>query len=356
MSEISVQELRHGLFSISWKLKGSSMEVELVELCGSQVGQKLSISYNENFREAKKQKKKSYEYEYTILVEETSWDNTTSDDSQLSESSQVVEEMQRVQKQMYEVNKETFVKKKSADPLKLLKSEMSSPKHIWIKSPFIKRQYLPLVKVDSFKWKRVNFIDEQRDVLILCVDFGSTKRSERNIITGLVEMFNNQHRCDVQFKFINEQTIGAHSLILSAGSPGFAAMFQPCISESTNRQVTITDIKVEVFQQLLIHLYSGSAPKIEEENITQPLYLAAEKYDIETLKSDCIDVLLKKLDIDNAIEMLVWSHLHFIPKLFEFALKFLTDNRREICLLPKWLDFVRNHPELCALVTQRMVV
>jgi hypothetical protein len=354
MSDISVQELRRGLFSIIWKLKftGSSEKVEPVELCGSQVGQKITISYIENYTKGKSKNK----YEYTLLVKETSWGNTTSDDSQLNESSQVVEEMQLVQKQMYEVNKETLVKKKSADPLKLLKSEMSSPIHIWIKSRSIYRPYYPLKKIDSFKWKAVGTTNQQRDVLLLCVDFGSTNKSERNIITGLTEMFNNQHRCDVQFKFINEQTIGAHILILSAGSPVFAAMFQPCISESTTRQVTITDIKMEVFRQLLIHLYSGSAPKIEEEIITQPLYLAADKYDIETLKSDCIDVLLKKLDINNAIEMLGWSHLHFIPKLFEFALKFLTDNRREICLLPKWLDFVRNHPELCALVTKRMVV
>jgi hypothetical protein len=124
--------------------------------------------------------------------------------------------------------------------------------------------------------------------------------------------------------------------------------------ESRTRQVTITDIDEEVFRQLLIHMYSGSAPKIEKENIAQLLYAAADKYDIETLKSDCIDV--KKLDINNAIEMLLWSHLHFIPKLFEFALKFLKQNRRQICHRPQWLDFTKNQPELCAFVTQRMVV
>jgi speckle-type POZ protein len=56
--------------------------------------------------------------------------------------------------------------------------------------------------------------------------------------------------------------------------------------ESRTRQVTITDIDEEVFRQLLIHMYSGSAPKREEENIAQPLYIAADKYDIDTLKSD----------------------------------------------------------------------
>lgn len=163
---------------------------------------------------------------------------------------------------------------------------MSRPIHIWIRSPFIKGKDFPLEKVDFFKWKTIHCINERQDYLILYVDFGTTKKSERNIITGLTEMFNNQQRCDVQFKFKNEQTIGAHILILSAGSPVFAAMFQSGMLESRTRQVTITDIDEEVFRQLLIHMYSGSAPKIEEENIAQPLYIAADKYDIDTLKSD----------------------------------------------------------------------
>jgi hypothetical protein len=66
-------------------------------------------------------------------------------------------------------------------------------------------------------------------------------------------------------------------------------------------------------------------------------------------------VLLKKLGVTNAIELFIWSHLHFVPKIFESAMKCLVQNRREICLLPKWLDFVKSHPELSVLVTQRMV-
>ncbi|XP_046657469.1 speckle-type POZ protein-like [Daphnia pulicaria] len=348
MSEIFVQELRRGLFNIHWKFAGSSKKpkkVEQVELCGSQAEQRITISYKEDSK--REGGNFNSRYQYTLFVE-------GSDNSQLSPSSQVVQDMQLVQEQVCGVNKETFVKKES--PAKLLKSEMSRPINIWIRSPFIKGKDFPLEKVDSFKWKTVHCINERQDSLILYVDFGTTKKSERNIITGLTEMFNNQQRCDVQFKFINEQTIGAHILILSAGSPVFAAMFQSGMLESRTRQVTITDIDEEVFRQLLIHMYSGSAPKIEKENIAQPLYIAAEKYDIETLKSDCIDVLLKKLDIDNAIEMLLWSHLHFIPKLFENALKFLKQNRRQICHRPQWLDFTKNQPELCAFVTQRMVV
>ncbi|XP_046654982.1 speckle-type POZ protein-like [Daphnia pulicaria] len=177
------------------------------------------------------------------------------------------------------------------------------------------------------------------------------------MITEFTEMFNSQHRCDVHFQFNNGKTIGAHILILSARNPVFASMFQSGMFESQTRKliIIITDIDEEVFRQLLIHLYSGIAPKIQEKNITQPLYIAADKYDIETLKSECIDVLLKKLGVTNAIELFIWSHLHFVPKIFESAMKCLVQNRREICLLPKWLDFVKSHPELSVLVTQRMV-
>jgi speckle-type POZ protein len=350
MNETSVQELRRGLFRICVKIGDSTSKVETIELCGSQFGKKLTISYIENLNLDKERDK--FKYNWVVTVKETSWNNLTSEDSQFSPESQVAQEMLTSQKQE---NKKKLIEKKSQNHSRLCKSEISRPIYIWFKAGKPMNHDYLLKKVDSCNWKTESSFNTHRDHLTLYVDFGTVTMSQRNMITEFAEMFNSQNRCDVHFQFNNGKTIGAHILILSARNPVFASMFQSGMLESQTRKVTITDIDEEVFRQLLIHLYSGIAPKIGEENIAQMLYAAADKYDIETLKSECIDVLLKKLDISNAIEMLLWSHLHFVPKLFEFAMKCLVQNRREICLRPKWLDFVKNHPVLSVLVTQRMV-
>lgn len=187
------------------------------------------------------------------------------------------------------------------------------------------------------------------------MDFGTTTPGEKNIMCGLAELFHNQHRCDVQFQFTDGQKIGAHVLLLSISSPVFAAMFRSGFKETETRKVAINEIEFEVFRQLLIYLYTGHAPKLAEENITQSLFEAADKYDVEPLKEECIDVLLlRKLTVKNAINMLVWSHLHSIPKLFDLAVNFVAENGKEIFVLSDWLDLIKNYPELCQIATQRI--
>lgn len=362
MSEISVEELRRGLFCILWKLNTKDSkdfsEEKVIELCGSQEGQKITITFNQNSKKESRDSS-SCKYHYTVIVEETSWKNLThEEDSKFDPDSEIVQEMLLVRSQMRKENQKSFLNYKVPDLSKLYKSQLSCPVYIWLKSIFKGKKDVALKKVDSFKWEKGCSVDKRRDYVTLYVDFGTTKMSERNVITGLADMFNNQHRCDVLFQFKNGQTIGAHILILSAGSPVFAAVFQSGVLESQPRRMTITDVEFNVFHQILIYLYSGSTPQLEkeEEEFTELMYDAADKYNIQPLKMECIDVLLKKVDITNAISMLIWSHSRFVPKLFTFAMETLAKNSRDIFLRPEWLDFMRNYPELCVLVTKNMVV
>jgi speckle-type POZ protein len=131
-------------------------------------------------------------------------------------------------------------------------------------------------------------------------------------------------------------------------------MFRSEFLKSKTKKVTITDIDIEVFRQLLIYLYTGSAPKLAEENMTQLLFEAADKYNIDNLKTECTDALLKRVNLDNAIRLLVWSHLHSVAKLKEATLKFLAANSLEICSQLEWMHLIKNYPELCLLATQHM--
>lgn len=188
----------------------------------------------------------------------------------------------------------------------------------------------------------------------LYMDFGTNTATGRKITNGLAQLFYDQNRCDVNFHFKGGQIIGAHILILSAGSPVFSAMFQSCFLESQTRKVNIEDIDPEVFRQLLICLYTGKAPKLAENSITQSLYQAADKYGVDTLKDECVSVLLTNLSSKNAVEILTRSHFHSIPNLFEEAMKCLVNNFREICSQPEWMDLIMKYPNLCLQVNQRL--
>lgn len=169
-------------------------------------------------------------------------------------------------------------------------------------------------------------------------------------------MLHSQSLCDVNFFFKCGNSIGAHVVILSAGSPVFKAMFQSEFVESKTRRVDIDDIEMEVFNQLLIFLYSGKAPKlaVNDENTTKSLYEAADKYGVVLLQKECVKKLLSILSTENVIELFVWAQFHSIKKLLEKAMSFIMQNCEELCSRPEWLGFMKNHPETCLEAIQAM--
>lgn len=142
------------------------------------------------------------------------------------------------------------------------------------------------------------------------MDFGApTKTGEENVLSHLGRLLDDQIKTDVEF-IVKGHKVGGHQLILqghpskagfslfiktalirpksnflsAGGSPVFAAMFEHEMVESVTRTVTIEDTEPKVFSQLLRYLYTGDAPEIEGSEMTEPLFIAADKYQVESLK------------------------------------------------------------------------
>ena len=109
-----------------------------------------------------------------------------------------------------------------------------------------------------------------------------------------------------------------------------------------------------VFKQLLLFLYTGTAPEHRHDSITEPLFLAADKYQIESLKMICEESLMASLTLDNVTRFLVLANLHSSPKLMECCMTFLAANKKIIWSRNDWKQLNKNYPELFYLVTERM--
>lgn len=137
-----------------------------------------------------------------------------------------------------------------------------------------------------------------------------------------------------------------------AGSPVLAAMFRHDFQESRSRIIEVSDIKPEVFQQLLQYLYTGTAKELAK--MAEDLLAAADKYQVDLLKEECAALLAKKLRLDNVIRVLVLAHLHSCPDLYQSSLNFIAKNAKSVCAHPDWMELIKNHPELCLHATQRI--
>ncbi|EFX77438.1 hypothetical protein DAPPUDRAFT_54255 [Daphnia pulex] len=122
-------------------------------------------------------------------------------------------------------------------------------------------------------------------------------------------------------------------------------MFQHNFKENQEKMVEIKDINLEVFEALLCYIYTGNI--YSRRNVDgAELFVAADKYAVETLKEECALFLSRKLTVENAAQYLVLAHLHNSPKLHEKSLDFISKNAKAICSRKDWMEITKNYPEL----------
>lgn len=161
---------------------------------------------------------------------------------------------------------------------------------------------------------------------------------------------------DVQFVITGEK-ISGHTLIIKEGSPVLAAMFQNDMTEASSRTVIINDVEPIVFRQLLCYLYTGEALEVKDDGMeTEPFFIAADKYGVDSLKDWCGAVMSKKLKVDNAMRFLVLAHLHSAKKLEENCICFIVRNKSVFWQQPEFKQLGENYFKLFFDITRRMNV
>jgi hypothetical protein len=281
-SNVQIEELRIGLFRVHWDLE-KNMRKECgffknkLHLHGSQSGRIYNIIYifeSQHFDAL-------YPYNFGIQLEEISCicDSSVAETNESAAKYQQEAERQKLDDTSF---LPTETERKNVPPVRVWFEFEEANTTTGLELEYDK---------DANHWKVYFFGQRQPFGITLFMDFGTKEMDEKIIINGLEGMFVTQTLCDVHFQFKDGQSVGAHILILSAGSPVFSAMFQSGLLESKSRIVDIDDIEFDVFRQLLIYLYTGMAPKVTEESITQLLFVASDKYGVEALKNKCVNVL-----------------------------------------------------------------
>ena len=78
------------------------------------------------------------------------------------------------------------------------------------------------------------------------------------------------------------------------------------------------------------------------------LFKMADKYCTHRLKQICEFQLLKLVNAETTVELLILSYLHNSNKLKRKCFEFLTDNVASIIAQPDWVHLERNYPSLLA--------
>jgi speckle-type POZ protein len=136
----------------------------------------------------------------------------------------------------------------------------------------------------------------------------------------------------------------AHKCILAARSPVFKAMFNYRLKENLTNKLIIEDCKPDVVKAMLKYIYTAYLPD-DIRTIAIDLYIAAEKYFIESLKIKCREYLVENLNIDSSIQVYILSEFYNDSMLRKQSLKFISENIDKVTQNSDWNEFMIAYPQ-----------
>lgn len=142
---------------------------------------------------------------------------------------------------------------------------------------------------------------------------------------------------------VQDRTFKAHKAFLQARLPFFDAMFTHDMKENNSNLVMISDCVPEVFENLLLYLYTGKVENISEGNVVG-LYQAADKYIINPVKVKCRRFMIDTLSVQTFCDVIALALKYSDEALIEEAIDFFADNQRAIISGYQWLSFLKENP------------
>ncbi|EER95035.1 hypothetical protein BDA96_01G433000 [Sorghum bicolor] len=165
--------------------------------------------------------------------------------------------------------------------------------------------------------------------LVITKGSPSVKVPPSNLHCHYGDLLSSKQGTDVEFIVSGGERFTAHRLVLAARSPVFKAELFGLMKEGTTTDaIQIDDMDAQVFEALLIFIYTDTLPKIDDEEdeaaMAQHLLVASDMYGLQRLMLICEDRLCNHINADSVATMLVLAEKHHCVRLKEVCFEFLS--------------------------------
>ena len=116
------------------------------------------------------------------------------------------------------------------------------------------------------------------------------------------------------------------------------------MKEVTSSKVEIDDFKADTVETMVYFMYNDCV--LDEKMVNSDLLRLAEKYNIITLVDFCSKYLEENLSLENALDVLITSHLTHQKSLFNAATNFVHENKGQLVQTDSWKELMEGNPKL----------
>ncbi|KAL6843292.1 hypothetical protein ACP4OV_027005 [Aristida adscensionis] len=177
-------------------------------------------------------------------------------------------------------------------------------------------------------------------VLVLGTTTSTTTRvvnlvPRQDLSHDLATLLEKKDGADVIFH-VRGQAVATHTAVLAARSPVFnAEFFGPMRRQASDHQhhVTVEDMEPAAFKALIHFIYTDSTSpldglddKVEKQELTNHLLVAADRYAVQGLKVLCEKSLSESLDAETVAPMLALADQDSCSELKHACVEFITSS------------------------------
>lgn len=164
---------------------------------------------------------------------------------------------------------------------------------------------------------------------------------------SMKNLFLNEEHTDCTIR-AQDRRFPVHKAIISARAPALAAMLEDSTADGATTAIeAVAHSDPEVFEQLLLYVYSGRIEGLESMNAIR-LYELGEKYNLPNLKRHCVYFLERSLHRGIFFEVFELAWKYDIDVLKTALQSLFSKSATEIILTPKWSSLMRDNPEACS--------
>ncbi|GBM91668.1 Speckle-type POZ protein [Araneus ventricosus] len=182
---------------------------------------------------------------------------------------------------------------------------------------------------------------------------GEKTQNTAVLIADFKTLYNDGIFSDIELR-TSTKSFPAHKNILSARSLVFRRMFGSVKKEKNSGYVDITDFEAETIHRMLLYIYTDSMENLQFESASK-LYVAADKYELLSLKSRCSSVLKENLCPENACDVYVLADLHNDDDLKSSVQDYILGQREEFFFSQEWKNLMTTHPKLAENLMYRKI-
>ncbi|KAJ5070991.1 kelch-like protein [Anaeramoeba ignava] len=168
----------------------------------------------------------------------------------------------------------------------------------------------------------------------------------KKLSNDLKHLFQNQNQKENYFDFEiiceqNKTSFKTHKSILSSRSEYFKSLFNSKMKEYQENKLVLQDVSSSILSSILNYLYSGKI-EFNLENAIQILIFSS-KYLIDELIEISSKFIKNNLQIETIVDILKLSESMNLNHLLDYSYKFICENFKEFIKTSHFLELEENH-------------